>query len=172
MSDVVHKTRFASRTRAAMVVIFATAGTFHFLAPHRFTSIVPPWMPRADVLVALSGVAELAGAAGLVWARSRHWAGWGLIALLVAVFPANIQMLISNSGAPIWWQIVLWLRLPLQPLMMWLVWRAAISPFSSSAGGTAASQPRPASSQLAVRSRGRANSDERRNTRRRPDSEW
>ena len=133
MSDVVHKTRFASRTRAVMILIFATAGTFHFLAPHRFTSIVPPWMPRADVLVALSGVAELAGAAGLVWARSRYWAGWGLIALLIAVFPANIQMLIStqHSGAPIWWQIVLWLRLPLQPLMIWLVWRAAELPRQS-----------------------------------------
>lgn len=110
-----------------MVVIFATAGTLHFLTPHRFTSIVPPWMPRADVLVALSGAAELAGAAGLVWTRSRCWAGWGLIALLVTVFPANIQMVIGarQSGAPIWWQIILWLRLPLQPVMIWLVWRAA-----------------------------------------------
>lgn len=138
MSDAVPDTRFASRTRAAMIVIFATAGTFHFLTPHRFTSIVPPWLARADVLVALSGVAELAGAAGLAWPRSRYWAGWGLIALLVAVFPANIQMLVDaqHSDAPIWWQIVLWLRLPLQPVMMWLVWRAAEAPGSPGDSGT------------------------------------
>ena len=84
-------------------------------------------MPRADLLVAVSGAAELAGAAGLAWAPSRYWAGWGLIALLVAVFPANIQMLIGaqQSSAPVWWQIILWLRLPLQALLIWLVWRAA-----------------------------------------------
>ncbi len=110
-----------------MIAIFATAGVFHFLTPHRFASIVPPWMPRADLLVAVSGAAELAGALGLAWSPTRYWAGWGLIALLVAVFPANIQMLIGaqQSSAPIWWQIVLWLRLPMQPVLIWLVWRAA-----------------------------------------------
>ena len=115
------------RTRAVLIALFATAGVFHFLTPHRFTGIVPPWMPRADLLVAVSGAAELAGAAGLAWPRSRYWAGWGLIALLVAVFPANIQMLIGaqQSSAAIWWQIVLWLRLPLQLVLIWLVWRAA-----------------------------------------------
>ena len=107
------------RTRAVLIAIFATAGVFHFLTPHRFAGIVPPWMPRADLLVA--------GAAGLAWSRSRYWAGWGLIALLVAVFPANIQMLIGaqHSSAPVWWQMVLWLRLPMQPVLIWLVWRAA-----------------------------------------------
>ena len=110
-----------------LIAIFATAGVFHFLTPHRFAGIVPPWIPRADLLVAVSGAAELAGAAGLAWSRSRYLAGWGLIALLVAVFPANIQMLIGaqQSSAPIWWQIVLWLRLPMQPVLIWLVWRAA-----------------------------------------------
>ena len=112
-----------------LIAIFATTGVFHFLTPHRFASIVPPWMPRADLLVAVSGAAELAGAAGLAWSRSRYWAGWGLIALLVAVFPANIQMLIGaqHSSAPIWWQVVLWLRLPMQPVLIWLVWRAAVA---------------------------------------------
>jgi uncharacterized membrane protein len=119
--------RRAPRTRAVMIAIFATAGVFHVLIPDRFTGIVPPWLPRADVLVAVSGIAELAGAAGLAWGRTRYWAGWGLIALLVAVFPANIQMLMGaqQSSASMWWQIVLWLRLPLQPVLIWLVWRAA-----------------------------------------------
>ncbi|HUR20146.1 MAG TPA: hypothetical protein VMZ90_05010 [Vicinamibacterales bacterium] len=114
------------RTRVALIALFATAGVLHFLTPHRFTGIVPPWMPSADLLVAVSGAAELAGAVGLAWAPSRRWAGMGLIALLVAVFPANIQMLIvaRHASTPRWWQILLWLRLLLQPALIGLVWRA------------------------------------------------
>jgi uncharacterized membrane protein len=116
------------RTRIGLIVIFAFAGVMHFISPRTFIGIVPPWMPRADLLVAISGVAELAGAAGLAWPRTRYWAGWGLIALLIAVFPANIQMLANAVGrsAPLWWQIALWVRLPLQVLLIWLVWRAAV----------------------------------------------
>ena len=66
----------ARRTRVALIIIFAFAGAMHFVSPRTFIGIVPPWMPRADLLVALSGVAELAGAAGLAWSRSRYWAGW------------------------------------------------------------------------------------------------
>lgn len=119
--------RGAPRTRVALIIIFAFAGVMHFVSPRTFIGIVPPWMPRADLLVALSGAAEIAGAAGLAWTRTRYWAGWGLIAMLVAVFPANIQMLINalNRPSPLWWQIALWVRLPVQLLLIWLVWRAA-----------------------------------------------
>lgn len=119
--------RGAPRTRVALSIIFAFAGVMHFVSPRTFIGIVPPWMPRAELLVALSGVAEIAGAAGLAWQRTRYWAGWGLIALLVAVFPANVQMLINalNRPSPLWWQIALWVRLPVQLLLIWLVWRAA-----------------------------------------------
>lgn len=111
----------------ALIVIFAFAGVMHFVSPKTFIGIVPSWMPRADLLVAVSGAAEIAGAAGLAWQRTRYWAGWGLMALLIAVFPANIQMLMNavSSSTPLWWQITLWLRLPLQLLLIWLVWRAA-----------------------------------------------
>jgi uncharacterized membrane protein len=80
-------------------------------------------LPRPDLLVAISGVAELLGAMGLLLPRTRRAAGWGLILLLIAVFPANIRMLqdarASNASAV--WQAMLWARLPLQALLIWLV---------------------------------------------------
>ncbi|AFD26211.1 hypothetical protein DGo_CA2284 [Deinococcus gobiensis I-0] len=80
-----------------------------------------PLSPRAATL--LSGAAELAGGLGLLHPRTRPAARWGLLALLVAVFPANIYM----AQAPERFQVspaVAWGRLPLQPLLMWMVWRA------------------------------------------------
>jgi uncharacterized membrane protein len=75
--------------------------------------------------VAISGACEIAGGLGLLVPRVRQAAGVGLIALLIAVFPANIQMLLDAraEGAVRWMQVLLWLRLPLQPLLMGWVWR-------------------------------------------------
>ena len=98
------------------------------MRPESFLSIVPVWLPRPDLVVAVSGIAELLGAAGLVWRRSRRAAGLALIVLLAAVFPANIKMLadaIGNGASPLW-QAALWVRLPLQGLLIWLVYRAAV----------------------------------------------
>lgn len=109
-----------------LVALFGVASVMHFLRPESFLSIVPAFLPRPDLVVAISGVAELLGAAGLVWHRTRHAAGIGLIMLLVAVFPANIKMLadaISHGASPLW-QAALWARLPLQPLLIWIIWRA------------------------------------------------
>ncbi len=103
------------------------AGTLHLVAPGIYRGIVPPWLPAHDVLIALSGVAELAGGAGLLVQRTRRAAGWGLILLLIAVFPANIQMLLNHraSGVAWWGELLLWLRLLLQGLLIWWVWRAS-----------------------------------------------
>ena len=107
-------------------IVFIVAGVLHFARPAPYVSIVPPWLPDPELLVALSGVAEVLGGAGLLIPRTRRPAAIGLIALLVAVFPANVQMAIDPSGAgrgvP---DPLLWARLPLQPLLAWLVWRAA-----------------------------------------------
>lgn len=108
-----------------LVALFGVAGVMHFLRPESFLSIVPAFLPRPDLVVAVSGIAELLGAAGLVWRRTRRAAGIGLIMLLVAVFPANIKMLadaISHDASPLW-QAALWARLPLQPLLIWMIWR-------------------------------------------------
>jgi uncharacterized membrane protein len=99
----------------------------HFVAPAPYIAIVPPWLPNAPLLVVVSGVCEILGGLGVLLPQTRRLAGWGLIALLVAVFPANIHMLqlaYTNEGTTLW-KAALWLRLPLQLLMLWWVWRAA-----------------------------------------------
>ncbi len=111
-----------------LAAVFAAAGVLHFVAPGPYEQIVPRWLPAPRALVYLSGLAELCGGLGVAYGPTRQAAGWGLMLLLLAVFPANVQMLSAAraGGAASWWQAALWLRLPLQPLLMWWVWRAAV----------------------------------------------
>jgi uncharacterized membrane protein len=106
----------------APAALFLTSGTAHLTHPEIFTSIVPPQLGHADLLVAVSGVAELAGGIGLLVPATRSAAAIGLIVLLVAVWPANIYMAIAadhfTTVAPAW---VIWLRVPLQLLLIWWV---------------------------------------------------
>ena len=113
----------------AMVALFAIAGVGHFVAPAFFDAIVPRWVPMSPRAATLaSGVAEVAGAIGLVPRATRRAAGVGLIALLVAVFPANVQMLLDAiaAGASPVWIAGLVARLPVQPLLIRWVWRGAV----------------------------------------------
>jgi uncharacterized membrane protein len=106
---------------------FIGAGVMHFVRPKPFVEIVPPALPEPEALVAISGAAEIAGGLGLLFERTRRAAGWGLIALLAAVFPANVYMATAAERfaalVPAW---ALWARLPLQPAMMLGVWWSAI----------------------------------------------
>ncbi|MEO7823400.1 MAG: hypothetical protein ABIS15_07325, partial [Gemmatimonadaceae bacterium] len=94
------------------------------------TSAVPEWLPHRASLVTISGILEIIGAIGLVFRPSREIAGWCLMGLLVAVFPGNIKMLNSAhlAGGPVWLEALLWMRLPLQPLLIWMVYRYSASP--------------------------------------------
>ena len=106
----------------ALALLFAGAGLTHFVAPAGFVRIVPPYLPAPLLLVYLSGLAELAGGLGLLWPITRRLAGLGLMFLLIAVFPANIYMLQAHGAGltvPDW---VLWLRLPLQVVLLVWVW--------------------------------------------------
>jgi uncharacterized membrane protein len=109
----------------ATAILFVGAGLLHFVAPGRYIGIVPRQLPFPAALVAISGACEIGGGLGLLVPQVRGAAGIGLIALLIAVFPANIQMLLDarTEGAVGWMQLVLWLRLPLQPLLMGWIWR-------------------------------------------------
>ena len=111
-----------------LALLFVVSGLMHFVAPAYFLRIVPSWVPNPTLAVTLSGAAELAGAIGLLVPATRALAGWGLIVLLAAVFPANVYMLQQArvGHASTAWLLGLWLRLPLQPLLMWWVWRSAI----------------------------------------------
>ena len=109
-------------------LLFFTAGVLHFVMPGFFDRIVPPWVPNARLATYVSGVFEILGAIGLLVPATRVAAAWGLIALLAAVLPANIHMLnqARAADASVGAIVALWLRLPLQPLLMWWVWRVAI----------------------------------------------
>lgn len=87
---------------------------------------MPPWLPRPAELVFISGILEIAGGAGVLARSTRRLAGIGLIALCLAVLPANFQMLLNAraAGAAGWWQTLLILRLPLQLVLIFWIWRA------------------------------------------------
>jgi uncharacterized membrane protein len=106
-------------------VFFMVAGTFHFLKPELYLQIMPPYFPAPQVLVLISGMAEIAGGLGLLIRPCRRAAGWGLIALLVAVFPANIYML-QHPGLFHFALWILWARLPFQAVFIGWVWFVAI----------------------------------------------
>jgi uncharacterized membrane protein len=105
------------------VAFYAFAGINHFRHPEMYWKIVPPYIPWPVAMVAISGVAEIAGAIGLAIPALRRMAAWGLVALLIAVFPANLYMALHpiEAGAgslPAW---ALWARLPFQGLFIWWV---------------------------------------------------
>ncbi len=103
---------------------FLVAGVAHLVWTVKFARIVPPMFPRPLLLVRISGVCEMAGGIGLLVPGVRRAAAWGLIALLVAVFPANVYMAVeagrfADLGIPAWG---LWGRLPLQGVFIGVVY--------------------------------------------------
>ena len=102
-------------------LFFIWAGVMHFLRPGRFVQITPEALPFRKELVLLSGACEILGGLGLLIPRTRKLAGKGLIALLIAVFPANINMAVNKIDFGFIPQWLLWARLPLQFLMIYLV---------------------------------------------------
>jgi uncharacterized membrane protein len=96
----------------------------HFIKPRPYQRIVPPYLPAAEALVYASGVAEIAGGAGLIPEVTRRPAGWWLIATLVAVFPANVHMALHPDEFPKvpGGAASLWARLPFQAVFIaWVV---------------------------------------------------
>jgi len=112
-------------SRRLLAAFFIGAGVNHFVMARVYQQMVPPRLAgEAERIVQGSGVAEVAGGLGVLLARTRRPAGLGLIALLAAVFPANLYMASAPERfhrIPRW---ALYARLPLQPLMMWWAWRA------------------------------------------------
>jgi uncharacterized membrane protein len=115
--------------RIVLAVLFVVAGVLHFVVPQAYARIVPPYLPAPLLLVYLSGVAEIAGGAGLLVERARRAAGIGLVLLLLAVWPANLQMALdARAGdASATAQALLWARMPLQLAMIaWVMWAADV----------------------------------------------
>jgi uncharacterized membrane protein len=109
-------------------LLFIAAGALHFVVPKWYEAIVPPYLPSPKALVAMSGIFEVLGGLGVVVPATRRFSGWGLVALLLAVFPANLYMATDSerfrSLAPAW---SLYARLPLQFLLIWWIYRACIA---------------------------------------------
>jgi uncharacterized membrane protein len=109
--------------------VYVVAGVLHFVVPELYVRIVPPVFPAALALVYLSGLAEIAVGIGLLVPRTRRHAAWATVALLVAIFPANVYMAthgvvikgLPGGGDPS--NVVRWGRLPVQAvLILWALW--------------------------------------------------
>ena len=129
-----NQTRRLAVSRSLLASLFCVAGVLHFAVPAPYARVIPPFFPAPQVLVAVSGVCEILGGVGVLVPRVRRAAGRGLIALLIAVFPANIYMLLLQHQAhgmtP--YTFLLILRLPLQFVLIAWVVRAAFTPDSAS----------------------------------------
>ena len=111
--------------RWLLALFYGAAGVIHVARPAPFLTIMPPWAPAPELVVLLTGVAEIAGAIGLLqpWsARLRRAAGWGLAAYALCVWPANFQHLLNDLARPdgglgLGYHVP---RLAFQPVLIWL----------------------------------------------------
>lgn len=115
---------------------FVAVGIAHFVAEDFFLSIMPPWIPFHRACVLVSGVAEIAGGLGLMLKSTRRAAAWGLLALLIAVFPANLWMAFTETCprglecTP----LSLWIRLPFQLIFAAWIWFVGLSRRATESG--------------------------------------
>jgi uncharacterized membrane protein len=103
--------------RMVFAALFIVGGIAHFLATDVYMRIMPPYLPYHRALVLVSGVFEVALGLLLLVPRTSRLAAWGLVALLIAVFPANLYMFQQSDQFPLP-PILLLLRLPLQGLLI------------------------------------------------------
>lgn len=130
---MVHPMNRRTFSRAVLALLYAAAGVLHLALPAPFLGIVPPWVPFPTLVVALTGLAEIAGAAGLLQPLSpalRRAAGWGLAAYALCVWPANVQHMLIDMAKPghglgLGYHIP---RLALQPVLIWWpLWAASVT---------------------------------------------
>lgn len=105
-----------------MAVLYIAAGVNHFVATEMYLQVMPLWLCCHRFLVYVSGVLETVLGVLLMVNATKRVAAWGLILLLIAIFPANVQMMLNykEQSHPHFWLTVL--RLPLQPLLIWWAW--------------------------------------------------
>ncbi len=132
--------------RYVMSAAYVIAGITHFLAPTAFARVVPPGLPRPRALVYLSGIAEIGLGLGVACDRTRRGSAWGIMALLGAVFPANVYMATDDVAAELApdrlsgiARAAAWARLPLQGvLLLWAWWHTSPDAGSESGAETEA----------------------------------
>ena len=118
-----------SATKRVLLVVMAAfyvvAGAHHFLRPDFYLVMMPPYLPAPAALVAISGAAEIALGLLVLVPAFRHAAAWGLVLLLVAIFPANVHIALNDvpvfgarEGLGVW----NWVRLPFQAVLIAWAW--------------------------------------------------
>jgi len=116
-------------SRYACGALYVGAGSNHFITPAFYVSIMPAYLPWHLALVYVSGIAEIALGVLVLFRASSRLAGWGLIALLVAVFPANVHMAMHPDLYAWSRPVALWVRLPVQGLLIaWVYWYTRPAP--------------------------------------------
>lgn len=114
--------------RWVLAVFFVVAGANHFISPAIYLGMMPPWLPWPEAMNVISGAAEMLGGVGLLLPLTRRAAGWGLIALLIAVFPANVHVALQgHMPGTNFSPLALWWRLPFQAVFLGAVWWVALS---------------------------------------------
>lgn len=114
--------RIRAVLRWVLALFYALAGWAHLDRPEGFIAITPRWVPQPELVVALTGVAEILGAIGLLWPPVRRWAGIGLALYALCVWPANFNHAfqdITVSGVNLDWSYHA-PRLAAQPVIIWL----------------------------------------------------
>jgi uncharacterized membrane protein len=116
--------------RYLLAAIFVLAGANHFWKPDFYVAIMPPYLPWHLELVWISGVFEILGGIGVLLPHPlRRAAGWGLVALLVAVFPANVHFALTQDSMPGF--LLAWIRLPFQVVFIGWVLQCTSPPSNS-----------------------------------------
>lgn len=105
-----------------MAGFYFVAGLNHFVQPEFYLQMMPPYLPFPEALNFLSGAAESVLGLLLLFGATRRWAAWGIILLLIAIFPANLYMYQSGGAQFGVSDLALLLRLPMQFVLIWWAW--------------------------------------------------
>ena len=119
-------------SKYVLAIFMITAGIMHFANPGFFLKIMPPYLPLHYELVLVSGIFEVLLGVLLLVPRSSRMAAWGIVALLIAVFPANLHMALHPKRYPSVPPVALWVRLPLQGVLIAWAYSYARTPASLS----------------------------------------
>ena len=123
-NHLIDRSRIKAASKFVLAFFMIGAGTLHFINTDFFLKIMPPYLPFHVGLVLLSGICEVALGFLLLWPRTSRLAAWGIIALLIAVFPANVHVFQNPDVVPVP-PILHLLRLPLQGVfILWAFWHA------------------------------------------------
>ena len=116
------KSKIKTLSIIIMSLFYIGVGTNHIINPNWFVRIIPPILPFKTAIAYISGILEIILGSLLIFPKTRFIAGWGLIILLVAVYPANIYVALTNGEAMDITPLIAWGRLPFQFVLIGLAY--------------------------------------------------